>query len=232
MAELREIGRWASNRFRIFICEGQAKNQTAWGGRISFHDGLRYAQLLIRNSFCQLHLIPDSAATSLIVGLDAQEGLPEIDLVMVGTNGYDNFRFRHSAGHAMVVGAARLKELSEGSSARKTKCILVASDDKFVAESANEKDIKAQEVIRREGWRFRGPFGREPVRTQMFISQDPDLKSAYSGGIRPPVPIQSDHRFRGNPTTCSDLKPTTWSASVGRVVGLDRNPWSPCSGMP
>lgn len=56
--------------------------------------------------------------------------------------------------------------------------------------------------------------------------------SAYSEGIRPPVPSQADHPFRRNPTTCSNLKPTTWSSSVGRVVGLARNHWSPWSGMP
>ena len=57
-------------------------------------------------------------------------------------------------------------------------------------------------------------------------------QNAYSEGIRPPVPRESDHPFQGNATTHSNLKPTTWSPSVGRVVGLDRNHWSLCSGMP
>ena len=44
-----------------------------------------------------------------------------------------------------------------------------------------------------------------------------------SEGIGPPIPKESDHPFQA--------EADHWSPFVGRVVGLDRNQWSLCSGM-
>ena len=179
MEALEQLNRWASGQFRLFVCEGQPKNQTSWGGRLVFHDGLRFAQLLESHGFSELYVVPDAVATSLIMGFDADQGMPEIDLVLVGTNGYDDERFRHSAGHAMVVCGSRFKRAVSQSGkvgSKATKLILVASTDKFVRGAVQDGVTVPGGILRREGWRFRGAFGSEPVRTQMFISQDPELK--------------------------------------------------------
>ena len=58
--------RKASDYFRIFCCEGQPKNHTAWEGRLLYHDGTRYALSLIERGFHGVHVIPDAVAPSLI----------------------------------------------------------------------------------------------------------------------------------------------------------------------
>ena len=67
----------------------------------------------------------------------------------------------------------------------------------------------------------------EQVLQYMYGDTEAILKlSAYSEASRPAVPREGDRLFRGKATTDSRLKPTTWPAFVGKVVGLDWNRWS------
>ncbi|MBF0552617.1 MAG: hypothetical protein HQK60_19055 [Deltaproteobacteria bacterium] len=111
----------ASRFFRIFVCEGQPKNRTAYGGRLTFHDGITFTTSLADRGFSNIYLIPDAIAGTLLSQQVAQEekdsqgktkkdDMPRIDYVMVGANGFDNKYFRHSAGHAMVISLARNRD--------------------------------------------------------------------------------------------------------------------------
>ena len=180
----------ASDIFRIFVCEGQPKNNTSWGGRIVFHDGIRYAQSLAEKGFPKIYVVPDAVASTLMMPDDLNEGVPRIDFVMVGANGFDHQRFRHSAGHLMVVASANFAKQATyalGSGGRETPTLILAvSTDKFDAESCIDDSAsgKSEESANGEskpivtdGWKFRQPFGREPVRSHVFVSQDPNYRT-------------------------------------------------------
>lgn len=95
-----KLEKQSSDFINIFVCEGQPKNHTGWGGKILYHDGIRYAQALLEHNFQNLFLIPDAIVGTLLLPMKDTCTLP--DFVMVGTNGFDNELFRHSAGHTMI----------------------------------------------------------------------------------------------------------------------------------
>jgi len=77
------------------------------GRKIVYHDGLQYAQALVKHGFSNIQVIPDAtAATFLFLLLERRSA--RIDFVMVGANGFDEEHFLHSAGHAMVVAVKNL----------------------------------------------------------------------------------------------------------------------------
>ena len=92
----------ASNLFRIFVCEGQPKNKTVWGGRIIYHDGYRYAVSLAERNFQHICIIIDVVAGTLISPQSKNPKFPCIDFIMVGANGFNDKEFKHSAGHRIL----------------------------------------------------------------------------------------------------------------------------------
>jgi translation initiation factor 2B subunit (eIF-2B alpha/beta/delta family) len=178
----------ASNYFRIFICEGQPKNKTAWGGRIVYHDGISYALSFKEHGFHNVNIIPDAITGSLINPHSFRKNYPSIDFVMVGANGFDNSKFLHSAGHSMVVSlTSYAKYVYDNDSAikkekvNKPSLVLAVITDKYV-QNAQEAKIKNQEEsIVRDGWVFGGSISGEPIRDSIFISQDPKVKAALHG---------------------------------------------------
>jgi translation initiation factor 2B subunit (eIF-2B alpha/beta/delta family) len=186
-----KLERKASSYFRIFIGEGQPKNRTSWGGHTIYHDGTRFAITLSEHGFTNLYIVPDAIAAPLINPHYQDNKFPKIDFVMVGANGYDNEKFRHSAGHALVASItryARIEESKEGANSKKFKntpaFILAIITDKFKNNSPkNVKTNKEQKnehnntPIITDGWKFQGSFGSEPVRTHVFVSQDQELRN-------------------------------------------------------
>ena len=188
-----DLERQASQSFRIFICEGQPKNRTAWGGRSIYYDGLRYAVSLAEHGFEEIYITADAIAATLIAPYYRFNGVPKIDFVMVGANGFDDEKFLHSAGHNMVVAlASYAKELLNGENPKngKTKnapkLVLAVITDKYeehLQSSHNETTNpatpndsggnKKKRIFLQDGWRLRGPFGDEPVRNHVFFTQDP-----------------------------------------------------------
>lgn len=188
----------ASELFRIFCCEAQPKNHTAWKGRILCHDGINYARALAKKAFHKIYVIPDAVAPSLINGSIGDKNIPVIDFVLVGANGFNNEHFKHSAGHSMVVNAAhcpKLKNKPPGTftspSKEKPTVILSVTTDKYEENQDPQKirfkecpdrpmqeQKKPPEKIVTGGWQFRGPFGGEysEPRYHSFFCQDPALQ--------------------------------------------------------
>lgn len=89
-----------SRKFRIFICEGQSKTETAVSDRLLYHDGSQYALALLKRKFENVVIIPDITIWNLF------RTIP-IDFVLVGANGFNDEAFIHSAGHGSVITLAR-----------------------------------------------------------------------------------------------------------------------------
>lgn len=191
----------ASDYFNIFVCEGQPKNRTTWGGRTIYHDGSRFAITLASHGFTNIFIIPDAVASSLVIPSFDSAAFPKIQFVMVGANGYDREKFLHSAGHAMVAAIATFAKTlspSNESSGREIQLptlILSIITDKY--KSKNKEETSREEsnqtpndgknpekkstlckTIMTDGWKFRTAFADEPVRTQVFISQDQELRNS------------------------------------------------------
>jgi len=196
-----ELEKKASEYFNIFVCEGQPKNRTTWGGRTIYHDGSRYAITLASHGFTNIFIIPDAVASSLVIPSFDSAAFPKIQFVMVGANGYDREKFLHSAGHAMVAAIATFakKEQSPNEVSdweiKLPALILSIITDKYKSENKEEQskgnpsqsdnDGKYPEnkstqckTIMTDGWKFRAAFADEPVRTQVFISQDQELRNS------------------------------------------------------
>lgn len=198
-----DLEKRASDFFNIFVCEGQPKNRTTWGGRTIYHDGTRFAITLASHAFTNIYVIPDAAASSLIVPYEPNLdlGYPKIHFVMVGANGYDNNKFLHSAGHTMVAAITsfaktlendkddRFKQKSGGLPAlilsiitdkyKKGEYNTEGDDDEDNKKNGKNKDSKSEKpVIETDGWKFRGKFVDEPIRTHVFISQDQELRQS------------------------------------------------------
>lgn len=208
----------ASRFFRIFICEAQPKTQTSQNGSLVFHDGIQYALALKESGFNELYIVPDATVGTLIkkfpekekeslnTFLDIEE--PIIHFVLLGTNGFDEDEFLHSAGHSMVVNLSQkvkeneisefpkviLSTLTNKFSAKSdstSECSLNSSLNSSLSKNKNEKkkmitygDIKS-ETIDNNGWLFRNSFNGEHVRSQMFITYDNELqKSLYASKIK------------------------------------------------
>lgn len=167
---------FASSHFRLFCCEGQPKNHTAWGGKILHHDGIKYALGLAEAGFTNIHIIPDVVAPTLIAGgLPSSVGGVSIDIVMLGANGFNNTHFHHSAGHFMVVSAAWVKQIKK---INKPTVVLATVTDKYTPGSAVEAQSgpSNNDHIDKSGWKFKGPFGKESVRDLSFFVQDEKVK--------------------------------------------------------
>lgn len=168
----------ASNFFRIFVCEGQPKNRTAWGGRIIYHDGARYSLSLAERGFTNVYIIADAIVGSLISPETIGENTPNVDFVMVGANGFNEKQFKHSAGHATI--AAITKVIPQ--KGNPPDLILSIITDKFdekedeSAHTSGKVKLENDRITIIDGWRFRSPFLNEPVRNNIFISQDPKLR--------------------------------------------------------
>lgn len=115
-----------SNRIRIFVCEGQPKTQTGPDDRLIYHDGSQYCLYLNGHNFNNIVLIPDIIAGHLL------QNIP-LDLVIIGASGITTDSFRHSAGHASIVGLAR--EYRNGNRPP-TSVVLVVSSEKFSHEKS------------------------------------------------------------------------------------------------
>ncbi len=186
-----DLERQASDHFRVFVCEGQPKNRTRWQG-LAFHDGTRYAQSLARCGFNHVFVVPDAIAGSLIAPFHVHEGAPTIDYVMVGANGFDETQFYHSAGHAAAIAIASFAKMRQVPSNPRPSLVLAITTDKYAPPLSDPRadDARPEEAslgthavppgrgVTVEGWRFQGSFGREPVRLQVFFTQDGPTQSA------------------------------------------------------
>jgi len=195
----------ASEYFRIFICEGQPKNRTTWGGRIEYHDGSKYAETIAERGFKNIHIIPDAIASTLIMSnckdIESEKCLNgiQIDYVIIGANGFDKEKFYHSAGHAMAVynvyAARRIQELQKQES-QKTEIqapilVLTLLTNKYdegsynkeklsqgiCSEFGNEQDNQVKGgIVNINNWNFANPLKKEKVRQSPFFIQDPKLQ--------------------------------------------------------
>lgn len=178
--------REASDYFRIFCCEGQPKNHTAWEGRLLYHDGTRYALSLVERGFHGVHVIPDAVAPSLIASNISDDKFPQIDFVLVGANGFDERTFRHSAGHLMAVAASNFAKVIRGNNksdtlGRSPVLILSVMSDKYAKKETSQSSSKVSEaggIIEKGGWLFRSPFAGEAIRDNAFFTQDKNLQES------------------------------------------------------
>lgn len=85
-----------SNKFTIFVCEGQPKTITATQDKLIYHDGIRYAEALRLRNFANVILIPDATIGNILKN-------NEVDLILVGANGFNRESFVHSSGHASII---------------------------------------------------------------------------------------------------------------------------------
>ncbi|MCP4603907.1 MAG: hypothetical protein GY847_25865 [Proteobacteria bacterium] len=171
----------ASKYFRIFVCEGQPKNRTGWGGTIIYHDGCRYAIALAERGFSQIHVVPDAIAGSLMPPVPRKPSPPTIDFVMVGANGYSNSTFTHSAGHSMIAAVTRDAKANDAAPVLILSLLTDKySDDGPVDGVTESVDTGSDEepYITLENWTFRKPFEEEPIRQHVFVSQDPGLRDS------------------------------------------------------
>ena len=185
----------ASRHFRIFVCEGQPKNSTAWGAAVQYHDGKSYAVSLVEHGFTEINLIPDAVATTLVAPFDeGNDKSLNIDFIIVGANGFDDSKFRHSGGHAMVVAACSLAKHKAKESHSLNSCqpptpklVLSLMTDKYSAKEltlsgsgtisgAEESRLpgigEKRKIIEHNGWRFQDAFLNEPVRVKTFFPQN------------------------------------------------------------
>ncbi len=169
----------ANNNFRIFICEGQPKNKTTWGGKYLYHDGFRYAISLAERNFEYIYMIADATAGSLIARAN-NSSFPPIDFIMVGANGFTEKEFKHSAGHSTI---AALKFLPNNKKDYPKLILSIInskhneSEDK--KEDNNKNDLNNaddRETVPIDGWTFKTPFNGEPTRNNIFVTQDPKYK--------------------------------------------------------
>ena len=167
-----KLERLSAECFNIFVCEGQPKNHTDWGGKIVYHDGIRYAQALLDHGFQNIFLIPDAIAGTLLLPLEDTCSFP--DFVMVGANGFDDKLFRHSAGHTMISAITRLS--NERAKTITPIFILSLFRDKYDKNSSGNPNQGSSSSTNNNWW-FKGSFTKESVRNNVFISQDSDVRN-------------------------------------------------------
>jgi hypothetical protein len=118
-------------------------------------------------------------------------GVPSVDYIIIGANGFDDSSFVHSSGHTMVAG---LKNLAAELAVKRPggrpapRLVLATLTDKFSAVSPAENAAaypKTPDSIR-DGWLFKGSFGNERVRMQPFFAQDKRLHDTL-WACRPPI---------------------------------------------
>lgn len=239
-----EFEKKASEYFRIFVCEGQPKNRTTWGGRTIYHDGTRYAISLVQHGFTNVFVIPDAAVTTLMDPYGKQrEDFPKINFVMVGANGYDDEEFLHSAGHATVATVTNYaREMSCTGDSKTTRksdlpaLILAIITDKYRQKDSKPKqngnsemeskspDKENDSLIVTDGWKFHGAFAGEPIRTHIFISQDQELRNNLSNEA-PTVSFYNPREDR-IPISCVDVVITEKAWLVKNIEIENGNKWN------
>jgi translation initiation factor 2B subunit (eIF-2B alpha/beta/delta family) len=116
----------ASQKLRLFVCEAQPKTQTAFGDRLTYHDGSQYSLYLKQYGFTNIIVIPDVIAGHIL------EHIP-IDFVLLGADGVTPEYFMHSAGHSSIVNLARERRARKPTGqGGKAKIVLVTSHQKWV----------------------------------------------------------------------------------------------------
>lgn len=168
----------AGNSFRIFVCEGQPKNKTAWGGRIIYHDGYRYALSLAERNFNNICLISDAVAGTLISPQNKNPNFPAIDFIMMGANGFNDKEFKHSAGHRII--AASKFAFSNCNDAPKLLLALLTSkfDNDAMHECTEPFIPDTFNISLVDGWPFHLSYAGEPTRNNIFMSQDPKIRQS------------------------------------------------------
>ena len=80
---------------------------------------------------------------------------------------------------------------------------------------------QVKEILRKLAGRLeiKNADERTQVKTRQAVLQGADFKAAYSGAIRPPIPVESGHLFRTNPATQSGSIRPPGSAPGGQRVG-------------
>lgn len=167
----------AGKYFRIFVCEGQPKNKTAWGGRIIYHDGYSYALSLAQRKFPNICIIADAIAGTLMAPKNTNPSFPCIDFIMVGANGFNDIEFKHSAGHRTI--AATKFAFAEKSPKLVLSTITDKYDDKdenHIYDCGTDSCTDHVNVTVVDGWPFHLPFVSEPIRKNIYVSQDPKVK--------------------------------------------------------
>lgn len=179
----------ASNFFEIFVCEAQPKNQISEYGRITYHDGWHYASALTKRKFTQVFMIPDAVVGHLIEVNDSTNG-NNIDIVLVGANGYTKDHFFHSAGHSTIINLCSSMLFSSkilgNFKCNKIDVILVTSTIKYASSNMLKKlqetyghnfnnqlcDNNCNSSLRYDVFKFNGPFKNEQIRNNLFFPPD------------------------------------------------------------
>jgi methylthioribose-1-phosphate isomerase len=180
--------RAASQRLRLFVCEAEPKTQTAFGDRLTYHDGSQYSLYLKRYGFTNIIIIPDIVAGHIFENIT-------IDFVILGADGVTPEYFMHSAGHASIVNLAwewRARKVEDDNA--KAKILLVTSYEKCVDMpkwETREYNL-TNETVEIDGCKFwRGlSYGTGPEavrvgsREHVWMTRDHELlKKICSAGI-------------------------------------------------
>ncbi len=160
-----------SNRFRIFICEGQPKTQTAYGDKLIYHDGIEYSKALKKRRFKNIIILPDIVVSNVIKNRG-------IHYFLVGANGFTNKVFKHSAGHESIVNIINYQRKVQKEQNRVLpKIVLVASSEKYGSSADSEKnkceESKCEESKHSvDGFTYWKSSKNESVRSHVWISRD------------------------------------------------------------
>lgn len=126
-----------SDHFTIFICEGQPKTITASQDKLIYHDGIRYAEALRQRNFLNVVMIPDATIGNIYKNFD-------IDLILVGANGFDREHFVHSSGHASIINLGLYHKISNDKS--KPLIVLATTKEKFMTQNPEKQTKKSKNV--------------------------------------------------------------------------------------
>lgn len=144
-----------------------------------------YALELARKGFKEKNIIPDAAAASIIsMSRVNNEKFPDINFIIIGTNGFNEEKFMHSSGHSMIIAASKPESTTELEHKQKTpKIVLSLMTDKFKEskpsaeeESDNRNENTKKKSTENGGWYFRNGFYNEQVRDHSFFTQDSELQ--------------------------------------------------------
>ncbi|WP_148133469.1 hypothetical protein [Candidatus Formimonas warabiya] len=158
----------ASQKIRLFICEGQPKTQIGRMENLLYHDGFQYANSLLERNFKNVILIPDAVVGNIIQN-------NHIHFIMVGANGFTNEFFKHSSGHSSVVNLAR--EYRSRNKSAFPKVVLVTSVDKWSACAPLEEEQKdgMNDSIQIEGYTFWRGLQSTKIREHIWFIRDEEI---------------------------------------------------------